>query len=74
MVVAARKSSLEATTYPRTLGSAGAPLTSDHPFISALWPLLGSSLGRLNDTSCEGYRAPLGVRYPPKQEAAGHGG
>jgi NADP-dependent 3-hydroxy acid dehydrogenase YdfG len=26
---------------------------------------------RVNDWNCEGYRAPAGVRYPPKQEAAG---
>jgi hypothetical protein len=27
----------------------------------------------MNVHICEGYRAPAGVRYPPKQEAAGPG-
>ena len=33
---------------------------------------LGSAEGGANGRDCEGYRAPAGVRYPPKQEAAGH--
>jgi hypothetical protein len=36
-------------------------------------PKLGSEQGGLNVHLCEGNRAPAGVRYPPKQEAAGHG-
>ena len=36
--------------------------------------LTGSPETAANGRLCEGYRAPLGVRYPSKQEAAGHGG
>ena len=34
---------------------------------------LGSGGPARNVCICEGYRMPAGVRYPPKQEAAGHG-
>src|ERR1700754_3426282 len=35
---------------------------------------LGKALELGNDRDCEGYRAPAGVRYPPKQEAAAASG
>jgi hypothetical protein len=33
--------------------------------------LLRSEEGDVNGRTCEGNRAPAGVRFPPKQEAAG---
>lgn len=38
------------------------------------WPVLGNAQDTLNGRECEGYRMPAGVRYPPRQEAAGHEG